>query len=359
VLESEDAALRIADTLTTLTAARGIPFIFKCSYDKANRTSFAGYRGPGLARGLEIVSRIKEKLGIPILLDVHRPEDAGALAGIADIVQIPAFLCRQTDLLLAAAETGLVVNIKKGQFMSPEDMASAAGKVRAGGNERVLLTERGVSFGYHNLIADMRSIPIMQKIAPVVFDATHSVQYPGGQGDRSGGDRSFVRPLARAAIAAGADLLFMEVHPRPDEALSDAASVFPLAEMDAFLREIKELAALVRSFPDNGVAPSAQDAQREGVCRRLHPPSCWLRMFSKPRPPPFANTRSVWMDHFQTRYICLLIVQGGSLCRVWVSRGTSRARSRPPFRVRGLRLCFCIRPRARTGIWAFSRAETR
>jgi 2-dehydro-3-deoxyphosphooctonate aldolase (KDO 8-P synthase) len=258
VLESEDLALHIARALTGLAARHDIPFIFKASYDKANRTSLAGFRGPGLADGLEILNRIKQELGVPVLTDVHRPEDFEAVSRVADIVQVPAFLCRQTDILLAAAETGCVVNIKKGQFMAPEDMAAAADKVRLHGNMRVLLTERGTTFGYHNLIADMRSIPIMRNICPVVFDATHSVQRPGGLGDRSGGDRAFIRTLAHAAVAAGADLLFMETHPRPEEALSDAASMFPLAGMDDFMREIKQLAELVRGFArDSDMKPSA------------------------------------------------------------------------------------------------------
>ena len=254
VLENEELALHTARILTGLAVRHDIPFIFKASYDKANRTSLAGFRGPGLVEGLEIFARIKRELGVPVLTDVHSPGDFAAVSRVADIVQIPAFLCRQTDMLIAAAKTNCVVNIKKGQFMAPEDMAAAADKVRLSGNARVVLTERGTAFGYHNLIADMRSIPVMREICPVVFDATHAVQRPGGLGDCSGGDRAFVRPLARAAVAAGADLLFMETHPRPEEALSDAASMFPLDEMDDFMREIKELAGLVRGW-NNG--PSA------------------------------------------------------------------------------------------------------
>jgi len=248
VLENEYLAFQIARSLTRLAERHNIPLIFKASYDKANRTSLAGFRGPGLVEGLEILARVKREFGIPILADAHRPEDFSAVAEVADVVQVPAFLCRQTDILLAAASTGRAVNIKKGQFMAPEDMGAAVEKVRAGGNTRVLLTERGVTFGYHNLITDIRSIPIMREFCPVVFDATHSVQRPGGLGDRSGGDRAFVVPLARAAVAAGADLLFMEVHPEPESALSDAASCFPLDMMDTFLSEITRIAELVRGF---------------------------------------------------------------------------------------------------------------
>ncbi|MDR2734733.1 MAG: 3-deoxy-8-phosphooctulonate synthase [Spirochaetota bacterium] len=255
VLESEDLAFRTARALADLAAKHNLPFIFKSSYDKANRTSRTGFRGPGLIEGLEILARVKREFGFPIVIDAHRPEDFQAIADVAEIVQVPAFLCRQTDMLTAAAVTGRVVNIKKGQFMAPEDMGAAADKVYANGNVRLLLTERGAGFGYHDLVADMRSIPIMQRFCPVVFDATHSVQRPGGLGDRSGGDRVYVRPLARAAVAAGADLLFMEVHPNPDAALSDAASTFPLDAMDVFMREIKELSGLVRSFANESRAP--------------------------------------------------------------------------------------------------------
>jgi len=249
VLESEETASRIAHTLVRVSSALGVPFVFKASWDKANRTALSSWRGPGMDEGLEILSRIKQKFGVPVITDVHQPGDCAPVAEVADILQIPAFLCRQTDLLVAAAATGRAVNIKKGQFLSPAEMESAVGKVIAGGNTRVLATERGTSFGYNNLVNDMRSLPVMQEFCPVVFDATHSVQHPGGLGSASGGDRRFVPTLARAAVAAGADAIFLEVHPEPEKSPSDAASIFPLERMDGFLREIKQLADLVRTFP--------------------------------------------------------------------------------------------------------------
>ncbi|HPH03175.1 MAG TPA: 3-deoxy-8-phosphooctulonate synthase [Spirochaetota bacterium] len=249
VLESEETASRIAHTLVRVSSALGVPFVFKASWDKANRTALSSWRGPGMDEGLEILSRIKQKFGVPVITDVHQPGDCAPVAEVADILQIPAFLCRQTDLLVAAAATGRAVNIKKGQFLSPAEMESAVGKVIAGGNTRVLATERGTSFGYNNLVNDMRSLPVMQGFCPVVFDATHSVQHPGGLGSASGGDRRFVPTLARAAVAAGADAIFLEVHPEPEKSPSDAASIFPLERMDGFLREIKQLADLVRTFP--------------------------------------------------------------------------------------------------------------
>ena len=253
VLESEELASRIAHTLVRLATALGIPLVFKASYDKANRTSLESWRGPGMEEGLMILSRLKQQFGVPILTDVHHPEDCAPAAEVADVLPIPAFLCRQTDILVAAGQTGRVVNIKKGQFLSPEEISNAVAKVAAGGNSRILATERGVSFGYNNLVSDMRAIPLMQQYCPVLFDATHSVQQPGGLGSASGGDRRFVPTLARAAVAAGADALFMEVHPDPAKSPSDAASIFPLERMDGFLREIKQLADLVRTFPHGGL----------------------------------------------------------------------------------------------------------
>jgi 2-dehydro-3-deoxyphosphooctonate aldolase (KDO 8-P synthase) len=253
VLENLESANRIAHTLVRVATTLGVPFVFKGSYDKANRTSLESWRGPGMEEGLRILSRIKQKFGVSILTDVHHPEDFAAVAEVADIVQVPAFLCRQTDILVAAAKTGRVVNIKKGQFLSPWEMANAVEKVVASGNTRVLATDRGVSFGYNNLVSDMRAIPVMRAFCPVIFDATHSVQHPGGLGGASGGDRHFVSTLARAAVAAGADALFMEVHPEPEKSPSDAASIFPLERMDGFLREIKLLADLVRTFPQGGM----------------------------------------------------------------------------------------------------------
>ena len=249
VLESEESASRIAHTLVRVCSALGVPFVFKASWDKANRTALSSWRGPGMEEGLLILSRIKQKFGVPVVTDAHQPGDCAPVAEVADILQIPAFLCRQTDLLVAAAATGRAVNIKKGQFLSPGEMESAVDKVLASGNPRVLATERGASFGYNNLVSDMRSLPIMQAFCPVVFDATHSVQHPGGLKSASGGDRRFVPTLARAAVAAGADAIFLEVHPEPEKSPSDAASIFPLERMDGFLREIKQLADLIRTFP--------------------------------------------------------------------------------------------------------------
>ncbi len=215
--ETTEICLETAKFLRDLCASLGINYVFKASYDKANRSSGTSRRGPGLARGLEMLRTVKTELGVPVITDVHESVEAAAAAEVADILQIPAFLCRQTDLLHAAAKTGRPINIKKGQFMAPEDMRGPLGKAREAGNNQVLLTERGSSFGYHNLVVDMRSLAIMRSLgAPVVFDATHSVQLPGGLGNASGGQREFVRPLARAAAAAGIDVLFAEVHPHPD-----------------------------------------------------------------------------------------------------------------------------------------------
>ncbi|MFQ5430804.1 MAG: 3-deoxy-8-phosphooctulonate synthase [Phycisphaerae bacterium] len=235
VIESTDHCLRVADTTARLCERLGIHYVFKCSFDKANRTSAGGFRGPGLTDGLKTLARVRETIGVPILTDVHLPEQAAPAAAVCDLLQIPAFLCRQTDLLVAAAKTGKVVNVKKGQFMSPEQMSRAVDKVRAAGNDRVLLTDRGTFFGYGRLVNDLTCVPVMQGFAPVVFDATHSCQIPGGRGDQSGGMREFVPLLARAGIAAGADALFIEVHDRPDEAKSDAATVYPLDRLEDLL----------------------------------------------------------------------------------------------------------------------------
>jgi len=248
VIESLDLVLETAAALKAICLDAGIPYVFKASYDKANRTSLDAFRGPGLSKGLEILSTVKKQLGVPIITDVHRPEDFAPVAEVADILQIPAFLCRQTDMLVAAAKSNKIVNIKKGQFMAPEDMEHAVAKVVNSGNDRVLLTDRGASFGYNTLVSDMRAIPIMNKYCPVVYDATHSVQQPGGLGGASGGKREFIVPLARAAVAAGADALFMEVHPKPEEGLSDAASMFPLDRMEGFIQEIKALHELINGF---------------------------------------------------------------------------------------------------------------
>ena len=231
VLEDPTVAQATAARLRDIAQELVIPFIFKASFDKANRTSVTSYRGPGLERGLEILARIRESVGVPVVSDVHEPSQVAPAAQVLDMLQIPAFLCRQTDLLVAAGESGLPVNIKKGQFVAPGDMRHCLEKVRSTGNQAVTLCERGSSFGYHNLVVDMRGIAIMRGLGvPVVFDATHSVQLPGGGGGTSSGERQFVAPLARAAIAAGADALFAEVHPDPDRALCDGPNMLPLDE---------------------------------------------------------------------------------------------------------------------------------
>lgn len=248
VIESRESALRHAEALQALTMRLGVPFIYKSSYDKANRTAIDAFRGLGTEEGLAVLEVVKRELGVLILTDVHNPEEAALAGEVADVLQIPAFLCRQTDLLVAAGKTGQVVNIKKGQFLAPWDMAHAAAKVAATGNPRILLTERGASFGYNNLVSDLRSLPIMAQTGyPVVYDATHSVQLPGGQGNTSGGQREFIAPLARAAVAVGVDGLFMEVHEDPDHALSDKATVFPLAQLAALLRSLQAIDALIKA----------------------------------------------------------------------------------------------------------------
>jgi 2-dehydro-3-deoxyphosphooctonate aldolase (KDO 8-P synthase) len=247
VVESEDMTLTVADFLRETGELLGIPVIFKASYDKANRTSVDSYRGPGIDRGLEILRKVKEKAGLPLLSDVHSVGEIEKASAVLDMIQIPAFLCRQTDLLLAAGRTGLAVNIKKGQFLAPWDIKGAAAKVLSTGNRRVLLTERGTSFGYNNLIVDIRSIAVMKSFGfPVVFDATHSVQLPGGLGSSSGGQRKFVEHLSRAAVAAGADGLFLEVHPDPDSALCDGPNSLPLDQVRPLLTLLKEIHRLVQ-----------------------------------------------------------------------------------------------------------------
>jgi 2-dehydro-3-deoxyphosphooctonate aldolase (KDO 8-P synthase) len=224
-----------------------VPFIFKSSYDKANRTSIHSYRGPGLQKGLEILQKIKDAVGVPVLSDVHAVEEVEPAAEILDIIQIPAFLCRQTDLIIAAARTGKPVNVKKGQFLAPWDTQNIVEKVRSAGNDQVLLTERGASFGYNNLVADMRSLVIMRSFdVPVVFDATHSVQLPGGAGTASSGQREFVPHLARAAVATGCDALFMEIHPNPDHAPSDGPNMLRLEDLPALLAQIIQIDRIVR-----------------------------------------------------------------------------------------------------------------
>jgi 2-dehydro-3-deoxyphosphooctonate aldolase (KDO 8-P synthase) len=249
VIENEDLCHLVASTMKEACAQRGINYVFKASFDKANRTSLHSKRGPGLQGGLEVLRTIKETHGVPVLTDVHEAGQCAEAAAVCDILQIPAFLSRQTDLLVAAAEAasanGGTVNVKKGQFLSPEEMRHAVTKIRESGCENVLLTERGTTFGYNNLVVDFRSLEIMRRYAPVCFDATHSVQRPGGAGDKSGGDRSFVPLLTRAAIAVGIDALFIETHPDPDNAFSDGPNMVPLAEMPALLDELLAIRAAV------------------------------------------------------------------------------------------------------------------
>ena len=239
VIENEKLCLQIADALKKTCAKLGVYFVFKASYDKANRTSAKSFRGPGLDAGLKVLDKVRAEFGVPVLTDVHTETQAVIAGEVVDILQIPAFLCRQTDLIHAAAITGKIVNLKKGQFLSPVEMGQAVEKVKSAGGKKILLTERGTTFGYNNLIADMRSIPMMKRFGfPVIFDATHSVQLPGGGGEKSSGQREFAPVLARAALAAGANGIFIETHPRPDRALSDGPNMIPLAEMPSLLRSL-------------------------------------------------------------------------------------------------------------------------
>lgn len=247
VLESLELALQVAEFARNLCAKLGFPYIFKASFDKANRTSIHSFRGPGLEKGLSWLERVKKTCSVPILTDIHEPYQAEPAAEVADILQIPAFLCRQTDLLVAAARTGRVLNIKKAQFLAPEDMKSVVEKCLEAGNERVILCERGNFFGYHQLVVDMRSLPLMRSLGyPVMFDATHSVQMPGGAGNASGGDRRFALPLARAAVGIGIDALFLETHPDPSNAKSDGPNMIPLNRLEGFLEKIRILDDLVK-----------------------------------------------------------------------------------------------------------------
>ena len=242
VLESRKLAFTVAAEVAEICRKLGIPYIFKGSFDKANRSSIDAYRGPGLEAGLEILAAVKAELKLPVTTDVHTVAQVEAAAEVVDIIQIPAFLCRQTDLLLAAGASGLPVNVKKGQFMAPQDMGQAVKKIAASGNRKIILTERGTTFGYHNLVVDFRAFPLMRAVgAPIVFDATHSVQLPAARGESSGGDRTMIPTLAAAAVAAGADGLFMEVHPDPDKALCDGANSLPLAELESLLRHLTAL----------------------------------------------------------------------------------------------------------------------
>ena len=247
VIESPDIMEETARTLKEITTKLDINFVFKSSFDKANRSSLSNYRGPGLEKGLEILDGIKSKFNLPIVTDIHSPEQAAPVSEVADILQIPAFLCRQTDLLVAAAKTGKIVNIKKGQFLAPEQMKGLIKKVEESGNSNILVTVRGVTFGYNNLVVDFRSVPIMSEFGfPIIFDATHSVQLPGANGSCSGGDRRFVPPLARAAMAAGAHGLFFEIHPNPDKALCDGPNMLALADAEKEFKMCKDIFTLVR-----------------------------------------------------------------------------------------------------------------
>jgi 2-dehydro-3-deoxyphosphooctonate aldolase (KDO 8-P synthase) len=246
-IEGESFMLDVASRLRDITAKAAVPFIFKSSYDKANRTSIYSYRGPGLQKGLEILQKIKDAVGVPVLSDVHAVEEVKPAAEVLDVLQIPAFLCRQTDLVVAAARTGKPVNVKKGQFLASWDTQNIVEKVRSVGNDQVLLTERGASFGYNNLVVDMRSLVVMRSFdVPVVFDATHSVQLPGGAGTTSSGQREFVPHLARAAVATGCDALFMEIHPDPDHAPSDGPNMLRLENLPALLAQITQIDRIVR-----------------------------------------------------------------------------------------------------------------
>ena len=249
VIESYESCLKLAEKMKIVFESQKISFIFKASYDKANRTSVSSYRGPGVKEGMKILSDIKKRLDIPVLSDVHCKEDIPTVAGILDVIQIPAFLCRQTDLILSAGETGKPINIKKGQFLAPWDMKAVVEKIQSTGNEDILLTERGTCFGYNNLVSDMRSLVIMRELGyPVIYDATHSVQLPGGQGNASGGERNMVAPLARAAVATGCDGVFLEVHETPEKALSDASTILPLKDLSVLLKQVLEIHKVVQTI---------------------------------------------------------------------------------------------------------------
>ncbi|GJL77581.1 MAG: 2-dehydro-3-deoxyphosphooctonate aldolase [Nitrospinaceae bacterium] len=256
VIESEKNARETAEKLKRITSDAGVPFIFKASYDKANRSSIDSFRGPGLRNGLAVLKKIREELQIPVLSDVHKEEEIGPAAEVLDVLQIPAFLCRQTDLLVKAAQSGKPVNVKKGQFMAPWDMKNVVRKVEQGGTENILLTERGFMFGYNNLVVDMRSLALMREYGyPVVFDATHSLQLPGGQGTKSGGQRELIPDLTRGAVAVGCDALFMEIHPDPDNALSDGPNMLKLDTLPELLQQINPIARVVRGKDPQPVSP--------------------------------------------------------------------------------------------------------
>lgn len=248
-IESKEVLATTAERLKEITSKLGINFIFKASYDKANRSTADGFRGVGKAKGLQLLREIKKEFEVPIVTDIHLPEEAEIAAEVADIIQIPAFLCRQTDLVVAAAKTGKIINVKKGQFLAPQQMKPIITKIKNAGNDNILLTDRGVTFGYNNLVSDMRAIPLMQNLGyPVVFDATHSVQLPGTNGESTGGDRRFVPILAKSAVAAGVNALFFEVHPEPEKALCDADNMLPLSEVEGVFDVCNKIFKLVRGI---------------------------------------------------------------------------------------------------------------
>lgn len=248
VIESADSAMRHAALIKSVADRVGMPVIFKSSYDKANRTSLSSFRGPGIDEGLRILAKVRREIGVPVLTDVHEKDQAALVKDSADVLQIPAFLCRQTDFVLAVARSGKVVNVKKGQFLAPWDVRNIVEKIVSTGNEQVMVTERGASFGYNNLVSDMRSLVVLGELGyPVVFDATHSLQLPGGLGKASGGERRYIPALARAAVAVGIDALFMEVHENPDRALSDGPNSLPLGELEELLKRVKEIDALLKN----------------------------------------------------------------------------------------------------------------
>jgi 2-dehydro-3-deoxyphosphooctonate aldolase (KDO 8-P synthase) len=250
VIESESLVLDVAGRMKEITAALGIPYIFKASFDKANRSSKSGFRGPGIAEGLRVLAEVRRQIGVPVLTDVHEDTPMAEVASVVDVLQTPAFLCRQTNFILSACSQGKPVNVKKGQFLSPWEMANVVEKARSTGNGQVMVCERGFSFGYNNLVSDMRGLAVMRATgAPVVFDATHSVQLPGGQGASSGGQREFVPVLARAAVAAGVSGIFMETHPEPAKALSDGPNAWPLDRMRSLLEVLKQIDAAAKSRP--------------------------------------------------------------------------------------------------------------
>lgn len=252
VIESEALVLGTAERLKRITGDIGIPLIFKSSYDKANRSSLSSFRGPGLKKGLSILGRVREQFSLPVLSDIHLREEVAPAAEVLDVLQVPAFLCRQTDFVMEVARAGRAVNVKKGQFMAPWDMGNVVEKIRQAGNEKILITERGSSFGYNNLVVDMRALPVMRGLGvPVIFDGTHSVQLPGGLGTSSGGQREFVPMLTRAAVAAGVDGIFLEVHPEPDKALCDGPNMLALKDLPVLLRQVREIHEIVGM--ENGV----------------------------------------------------------------------------------------------------------